>query len=120
MKKIFLICLLFACNLLYAKEYEICLGDGYGDFETDTIINYDVCITEICPIDNEVCKIVYVVKNFYVKEDNYIYITEYIKKGDIILIQEFQKNPWDDTSEITMCLKVKDFTYNKIITDIIE
>ena len=120
MKRLYfiLIFLLFSTSV-FSEEYIIQTNDYFDDFLTDFTINSEIQISEICPVDTNVCKIVYYTENILSKGEQYIYITLYLKKGDLIYIREKEYSD-SNISYKEYTLKIKNFSYNEIITDIIK
>ena len=120
MKRICFIILLFLSAYLFADNYTLKLQEKYLLFFTDNVkIPYDCILSEIVPVNNNYCKVVYSIVDRNQKD--YPHITEYIKLNDKIDIALRDYNETDQSAHTSYyTLTVKSFTYNKIETEIIK
>ena len=120
MKRICFIVLLFLSTYLFADNYTLKLQEKYLLFFTDNVkIPYDCILSEIVPVNNSYCKVVYSIVD--INQKDYPHITEYIKLNDKIDIALRDYNETDQSAHtLYYTLTVKSFTYNKIETEIIK
>lgn len=109
MKRLLIILVLLSSSLLFAERFDFKITDETPNITTSYGYKSNVTFVEICPINNNVCKVVY--SNG---------ITEYFRVGDVFTIELYEKADEYNFDLFATKYKIVKFDYNILTTEIIS